>query len=468
MHLHRLKVGQPRHVAVSVTLGVAIAMTLSGVAAATPLWGNPVVVAGAFNNGPLPEVNSISCAHAGDCSAGGAYGLPTTSETHSGAFAVTETTGTWHPAVKLAAALDAAHTGALNVVSCSSPGNCGAGGSYGNASGSHGFVVSQTAGAWGTAFPIGHLGSTTSASVSGMSCKGTGDCTAIGNFETATSAGAFVTTESAGHWSVPRIVHAFNSSSVSLLGVSCAKPGDCSVGGDYEVGPSAAMKYEAFVINQVNGKWQAPKEVAANINIHNKGYVGSLSCTKPGYCGAVGEDWGANGPQGFTIGEVAGVWGSAAEVKGSPPDGNRSGAGADAISCVKPGYCTAGGNANYSGGDKAYVVTETAGVWGTLLLVAQNLNTLPNGAVEGLSCASPGNCVGVGYYQYNVRLNSYDEDFVITEAAGVWGPAFNLRGTAPNHDSNSTNSVSCPTASFCGIGGQLTRGGKLRAFVSTT
>jgi hypothetical protein len=85
----------------------------------------------------------VSCASAGNCSAGGTY----SSNRGWQAFVVSQVNGTWGTAEEVpgTAVLNDGDRAAINSVSCASAGNCSAGGSYHDFSGNiQAFVVSQT------------------------------------------------------------------------------------------------------------------------------------------------------------------------------------------------------------------------------------------------------------------------------------------------------------------------------------
>jgi hypothetical protein len=81
----------------------------------------------ALNTGGAANFYSVSCASAGNCSAGGSY---FTGYLH--AFVVNEVNGTWRTAAQVpgTAALDRGQTAYVTSVSCKSAGNCSAGGTY--------------------------------------------------------------------------------------------------------------------------------------------------------------------------------------------------------------------------------------------------------------------------------------------------------------------------------------------------
>lgn len=92
------------------------------------------------SGGQTAGVSSVSCAAPGDCSAGGWY---TASDGTRPAFVVTQTNGIWGTAKKV---LKAGGFTAVNSVSCTTPGNCSAGGYYNGDSSREAFVVTQANG----------------------------------------------------------------------------------------------------------------------------------------------------------------------------------------------------------------------------------------------------------------------------------------------------------------------------------
>jgi hypothetical protein len=94
-------------------------------------WGTAKEVPGtaALNQGGNAEITSVSCASAGSCGAGGFY---TDSSHHQQAFVVSEVNGAWHAAIEVpgTATLNRGGNAEITSVSCASAGNCSAGGKY--------------------------------------------------------------------------------------------------------------------------------------------------------------------------------------------------------------------------------------------------------------------------------------------------------------------------------------------------
>ena len=117
----------------------AVAASLGG-----PVWGTAIEVPGtaALNRGGDAVINSVSCASAGNCSAAGDYA---DSSGHQ-VFVVSQGGGTWHTAIEVpgTAALNRGGQARVNSVSCAAAGNCSAGGRYLGSSGrQQAFVVSE-------------------------------------------------------------------------------------------------------------------------------------------------------------------------------------------------------------------------------------------------------------------------------------------------------------------------------------
>jgi hypothetical protein len=153
----------------------------------------------ALNGDGFAGITSVSCASAGDCSAGGYY---TDSSSHLQAFVVSQTDGTWHPATKVPGTrvLNRGGDATLTSVSCASAGNCSAGGYYTDSSHfQQMFVVSQRNGAWGTATEVPgtpSLNQGGDAAILSVSCARAGDCSAGGLYEDSSSSRqAFVDSE---------------------------------------------------------------------------------------------------------------------------------------------------------------------------------------------------------------------------------------------------------------------------------
>jgi hypothetical protein len=223
-------------------------------------WGTATEVPGTatLNAGGSAELTAISCRKAGDCSATGSYrpGSATTS-----GFVVTETSGHWGNAIQLPglAPLDAGGTAAPVALSCGSPGDCAAGGSYRDAAGhTQAFLATQSRGHWNKAAEVpgtGALNVGGSAQVTTISCSSAGNCSAGGFYVTKGPLELFVITQRKGIWGkatvLPGILSHNKGSSTQIYSLSCTSAGNCSAGGYYE---NAAFREFAFVANESGGR----------------------------------------------------------------------------------------------------------------------------------------------------------------------------------------------------------------------
>jgi hypothetical protein len=209
----------------------------------------------ALNRGGNAGIESVSCASAGNCGAGGVY---KDAAGHEQAFVVSETRGSWGTAkeVRGTASLNAGGYGGIFSVSCASAGNCSAGGDYLDASGHEQvFVVSESGGTWGTAKEVpgtAALNAGGYANMDALSCASVGNCSAGGLYKNASGHGqAFIVSQTGGTWGtaeeVPGTVALNKGKQAELQSVSCAPAGNCSAGGFYT---DAGGRAQAFVVHQ--------------------------------------------------------------------------------------------------------------------------------------------------------------------------------------------------------------------------
>jgi hypothetical protein len=397
-------------------------------------WGTAREVPGtaALNTGGTARVVSISCSAAGDCAAGGFY---TDASGNAQAFVVTETGGTWGTAQEVpgTAGLDRGSPGAeVNSVSCAAVGDCAAGGFYTETSGhEQAFVVTESSGHWGTAREVpgsATLNAGGFAGITSLSCDTVGNCSAGGYYATKTvdfipTLEAMVVTETGGTWRAAREVPgtaALNAGGYAqITSLSCKAAGDCSAGGQYTNGTSAA---EAFVVSQNGGTWGTAREVPGIEALNSAGFatLNSVSCASPGNCSATGSYADANfDTQAFVVNQTGGTWGTAQEIPGTAAlDVGSPGATAGPVSCAAVGDCSLGGSySDASGHQQAFVASETGGTWGTAQEVPGTpaLNTGGGASIDAISCPSAGNCGAGGHYTDSTTAQ---QAFVVSETGG--------------------------------------------------
>jgi hypothetical protein len=151
-------------------------------------------------------ITSLSCGAAGDCSAGGYYRVGSTQQ----AFVVSEANGTWGAAEEVpgTVALNHGRNAAITSVSCASAGDCSAGGYYNNRFGRHqAFVVSQAGGTWGAAEEVPGTAAVNvdGAQITSVSCAAAGNCGAGGFYtDGSNNEHTFVVSQAGGTWGTTR------------------------------------------------------------------------------------------------------------------------------------------------------------------------------------------------------------------------------------------------------------------------
>jgi hypothetical protein len=327
-------------------------------------WGQAEKVPGlaALDPAGNATINALSCGAIGSCGAGGSY---LDSSSHTQAFVVTEKSGVWATAQQLPglAALNKGGYASVSAMSCVSAGNCTAGGLYTDATGGQqGFVVSQVGYAWHAAANLPGLPTLNKgayAQVSAVSCTSPGNCGAGGIYTDGHyNNTAFVVSRKDETWESSLRLGGVNGlspgPSVGIDQISCSTAGNCGAGGFYT---DADGRQQAFVVGEINGKWAAgeavPGTVARNTGV--SALTASVSCRSKGNCTAGGLYTLVSGRSVvFVVSEVNGVWGTAKEIGGV---GNYE--TLYSVSCAAPDNCIAGlGPMSGFTGD-SYVLAET-------------------------------------------------------------------------------------------------------------
>jgi hypothetical protein len=210
---------------------------------------------------------AISCTSPGDCGAVGSYTVrdPKTGITTSWPMVVSQTAGAWGQAAGLPgiADLSSGLGGKLTKISCASAGNCSALGSDSSTL----FILDEINGNWGAPLAVpglASLGAASDGEVDSLSCPETGDCTAIGTV-VASGGGqaAFMVTEMGGTWGGATLVPGVAAlSTVGSWGafVSCPAAGNCTAIGGYE---PTRLDWLVWVADEVNGSWGSAQQLAA-------------------------------------------------------------------------------------------------------------------------------------------------------------------------------------------------------------
>jgi hypothetical protein len=393
--------------------------------------------------------------------------------------------GTWGKAILIPglAALDTGGDATVSAVSCASPGNCAAVGSYEDSRANfQPFVVNEVGGVWGGAREVPGIAVVgtarnpeSGAQIQSVSCHSPGYCEAGGSYlDNDNMTHAFVVSEAGGTWGKARALHgAVVGSQVVgavVASVSCGAAGFCSAIGNYTAGPNSSSDIEyPFVAIEVHGIWGNAETVTGlgSLTAGGGAVLDSLSCASAGNCGASGYRFNIlNDYSAFVVSESSGTWGGAEDVQGLS---NTEGEGTLAIACATAGNCSAAGFDNGGPDSHTFTVDETDGTWGTaqpIPAVPANTGMLPT----AVSCASPGNCTIYGPF---ARGDGSYSTFVADEVSGTVGAATEIPGLSSLNaglvsPSLSAAPVSCAPTGYCAAGGQFAGTGPagLQAFVA--
>jgi hypothetical protein len=361
--------------------------------------------------------------------------------------------------------------GFLPALSCASAGNCSAGGAYSDRAGNvQGLVLSEVKGVWKAPtrlLPPARANADPSLTINSLSCASAGNCAAVGSFEdTHTNGQSFVASEVGGVWKRVQEVTLPSGASTSVQNsevhsVVCWSPGNCSAVGSYLDDTLPTGRAEGLEVNEVRGVWGRAQEtkVPADANVNPYVAINQVACTHAGNCVAVGSyirDDNATG--GLMIAEDSGAWKGATAVV---LPGNASAypsAALSEVTCVSTNNCTAIGTyTNVTGQAEGMSVSETRATWARALAM-----TMPSGAAAnphtffygygGLACPSIGNCSAGG--QYLVGTSTY-EGFLINEVNGTWQAATEMAlpvGAQMAGKNGGVVAVSCRSVGNCSAG----------------
>lgn len=416
-------------------------------------------------------VVSISCTSAGDCGAVGFLDFRGVTQP----LVVSEKGGAWGGAGTvpgLSALPGGDRSAELGIVSCSSAGNCSAGGCYQVAGcpdnlPSQALVVTERNGVWGRARAVPGLAALNTgrdASVDLMSCRTAGSCTAAGTYPGTRnpdeSAQVFVVSEKNGTWGRARPVPglaAIDHDMANDNALSCGSPGNCAIAGWYD---NRAGYPEPYVASQKNGVWGRVRTFPAIAAVATQGAgIDTLSCRPRGDCTGTGTWYDAGGtPHVFAISQTHGTWGAARPIPGFPalPRGRVSLAAGISLSCPSARNCTLGGDYISNGdGDQLFVVTEKNGTWGRARALpgVAALSNVKMNLLTAIACFTGGNCTAVGEYSIRRKSGFTNTVFVTSEKNGTWGKPERMPGSAALGTNVAPETLSCGATGDCSAGG---------------
>jgi hypothetical protein len=395
--------------------------------------------AGADPLNPKPELDGLSCPSAGNCSAVGSY-IDGSGNTQG--VLLTETSGTWGPATEIALPTPATNPQVtMRSVSCSSAGNCSAGGLYLDASGhQQAVLVTETAGTWGTGVQASLPPAATDpkAFVISVSCFSAGNCTAVGGFnDSSGNTQGVILSETSGTWGTgvlaPLPAGAGSNPQVFLDSLSCSSANNCVAGGSYV---DSAGHGQALLLTETSaapGTWTPTKvSVPADAATDPESFINEVSCPAAGSCSAIGDYSDPAGhSQGLVLSQTGNTWSAGSKLVLPADAAADPSVSLDSVSCFSAGNCGGIGNYNDSSGTQAMFLTETAGHWAPAVKAALPANAATNPRLiadaNTVSCTSLTNCTAIVRYSstgiYGAVFASANANPALTLAAPSTGTA---------------------------------------------
>ena len=444
----------------------------------------PGLAAVGLSSGGLVEapVDTLTCVTAGNCVLGG---FLSNGNTTSDAYLAAEVNGTWGHATLVPglATLNEGEDSLVGTISCSSPGNCAAGGTYSDADAApQAFVVEESGGAWAHAEELPGTGAlntgggevnaneqTVGAQVQAIDCPTDGSCTAVGWYQTLAGASdLFVDSASSGVWgtavAMPGLAAlndgaTLQNDGAAAAGLACTGVGDCVIAGNYDDTTSNA---QLFTEVESQGTFGPATELpgsgvlAARFQDPFGDTVNSLSCWAADDCALA-----ASVPPGGAIDtETGGSWATAGTFVTSPTLYVGTNAGVQQLSCPLAGSCAAiGSYETAAGAEGTFFAQQTQGTWGADVDLSA-LDALSTGGLQFASfeCASVGNCTLLATY---VGTDDVTHLFSDAERSGTWQapravaglPAVTKGTLSFLFNGPRMDAVSCPSATRCvGVG----------------
>ena len=360
-------------------------------------------------------------------------------------------------------ALNAGGNARVNSVSCATPGNCVAAGSYTDAAGNLlPFVADEKNGTWGNAHGLDAVTRATDmkAEILSVSCATPGNCAAVGYSGAPGLPVAFVASEANGTWGPELVIPGLGGHTSEAGSVSCPAAGGCAADGFSFNGGIV----EPFIVEQTNGTWGLANSVAGipELNLGKNAGATSISCAASGSCSASGTYTDANDDVPSWVDSVnsKGFWNNAQPEPGTAGGGLVE-VGAPpqiTVACGAVGNCAAAGwtDTTPTRARKAFLVDEVNFTWSASHEVpglAALTGTSGFSRLTAVSCKSAGNCTVTGEFSTSLRGT---KAFAASEVNGTWGNAAEIPGIAAlggGTDAATARAVSCASAGNCAAGG---------------
>jgi len=433
-------------------------------------------------------LTAVACSTTTDCAAVGFY---YDSSGNGQVMVESESAGTWGSANEITLPANADVDGGANLyaVACPTAGNCVATGTYVDTSGnSQAMVATSVAGTWGQASEVSaptNAGTNPSAALNLVDCTSVGNCVATGLYvDTPGNGQAMIATETDSTWGAASEV-TLPSGADTVPGyqdgyvddLTCPTAGHCVLVGSYAAGGSSFGDQQVMVATESSGWTASEITLPSGAYTYADGQSASfsanaLACDGSGQCVAGGSyiDSSDNYQAMVVTGGTSGTW-TASKIT-DLPEGAVS-ADFTSLSCTASGSCDAAG-IYYDDLDDQYVLvaagttTDSGGSWSTSSFSLPSVGTY--GDLSSLVCSDTDDCTAVGYYN---DVSDNGQVMLGVVSGGTWGAGSMLTlpsgaSTTPGSQSASLASLACPATGDCAaVGYYYDSSGTLQAMVAT-
>jgi hypothetical protein len=393
---------------------------------ASPSWGTAggiTLPTGALGSGSA-QLLGVYCLPGGSyCAAAGSFQKNTTNGDLP--MAVSETGGTWGQATQLTLPKGAATKAKADATDiwCDTSTSCVAVGFYrysaNNGAKNNAFIATMGSGGWsqGKNIPLPKNNTTpTNATLSRISCTSPGNCGAVGTYvdkDADTEIGGYIEengTWITSHWIVVPPDAPKTGKKNTPYGISCTDVGDCVAVGKYN---NAAGVVRPFIFTSTNGTWNNGFSITLPSDAKSQaGDMNGVSCTSTGNCTAVGNYTDKSGhTQSYSVTETGGTWDThAQEITSIAPGNSASPANfhLNGLNCPVAGVCDAVGYYTNNGSPNLISplsVAYSGAAWqngsGVQAPGDSNGTTKANTLLKDVACWDQFDCAGVGSYINN-------------------------------------------------------------------
>ncbi len=295
--------------------------------------------------------------------------------------------------------------GVLTAVSCPSPSSCAAVGEYYHPAPRYALIEHWNGSAWSIVKgppPSAHL----TAGLSGVSCSGVSDCTAVG------SSTRIVPQPTTGPPPVRTLVEHWNGSAWSIVkspnppaasnrltGVACSRAWGCMAVG--QSGGSMNLHVRTLAERWNRSRWVIVKSPTPRGAIYS--VLSSISCTRRSDCVAVGEYLPGGQRQSQNHPLIEHWNGSVWTLMPSPQPPRSIASYLSAVSCRSASDCAAVGTVRYPhrkgssyGGPREYTFIERWDGSAWSIVKSPNPSGPPADGLDGIACPAASDCVAVG------------------------------------------------------------------------